>query len=76
MNRLLINMKNKIEVLKGAIKMCDRLDKGEVIKLNGLNNLSVSAKENSHVDLMRRKNELIEEVESLYIRVKRMDNSY
>jgi hypothetical protein len=65
-------MKNKIEVLKGSIKMCDRLDNGETIELNGLHKLNVSAKENSHVDLMNRKAELIEEVENLYIRVERM----
>ena len=69
-------MKNKIEVLEGAIKMCDRLDNGETIELNGLHKLNVSAKENSRVDLMNRKSQLIEEVENLYIRVERMGGFY
>jgi hypothetical protein len=72
MNRLLINMQNKIEVLKGAIKMCDQLINGETIELNGLHKMNVTAKENSHGDIMKRKYELIEEVENLYIRVERM----
>jgi hypothetical protein len=72
MNRLLINMKNKIDIINGAIDMIYRLKKGETIKLNGLHSFSVTAKENNHVDFNKRLCELFEERENLQIRVNRM----
>ena len=72
MNRLLINMKNKIDTINGAIDMIYRLQKGETIKLKGLHQFNISAKENSHVDFNQRLSELFEERENLQIRVNRM----
>ena len=43
MNRLLINMKNKIDGLNDAIKMINQLERGEEIHLGGLLNRSFGA---------------------------------
>lgn len=72
MNRLLINIKNKIDIINGAIDMIYRLQKGETIKLNGLHKINVTAKENTHVDFNKRLCELFEERENLQTRVNRM----
>lgn len=72
MNRLLINMKNKIDIINGAIDMIYRLQKGETIHLNGLHKIDVKAKEGSHNDFNQRLCELFEERENLQTRVNRM----
>jgi hypothetical protein len=72
MNRLLINMKSKIDTINGAIDMIYRLQKGEVIKINGLHSFNVTAKENSHVNFNEKLSELFIERENLQIRVNRM----
>lgn len=55
MNRLLFNMKNKVEVLNGAIIMCDKLAKGETVHLNGLYKFDVTIGNNSKEDIINRK---------------------
>jgi hypothetical protein len=66
-------MKNKIDIINGSIDMLYRLQKGETIKLNGLQELNVTSKEgSSHNDFNKRLCELFEERENLQIRVNRM----
>lgn len=72
MNRLLINMKNKVETINGAIDMIYRLKKGETITLNGLNTISVSLENNKDFDTNKRLRELFEERENLQVRINRM----
>lgn len=75
-NRLLINMQNKIETINGAIDMIYRLQKGETITVGdsspALTTVSVSMKENSTFDYNKRLIELFEERENLQVRVNRM----
>ena len=72
LNRLLINMKNKIDTINGAIEMINNLQKGKTIKLNGLYSYSVSAEGNPNFDFEKRLTELFEERERLQIRVDKM----
>jgi flagellar motor switch protein FliM len=72
MNRLLINMKNKVDTINGAIDMIYRLKKGETITLNGLNTISVSLENNKDFDTNKRLCELFEERENLQVRINRM----
>jgi hypothetical protein len=72
MNRLLINMKNKVEIINGAIDMIYKLKKGETIRLNGLNTISVSLENNKDFDTNKRLSELFEERENLQVRINRM----
>ncbi|MDK2772971.1 MAG: hypothetical protein KYX68_12205 [Flavobacterium sp.] len=72
MNRLLINMKNKVETINGAIDMIFRLKKGETIKLNGLHSFEVSIDNNKDFDYNKRLSELYQERENLQIRIMRM----
>jgi hypothetical protein len=65
-------MKNKIEVLSGAIKMCDKLANGETIEINGLNKIIISAGENKPSAIIERRNQLIHERQNLSVRVARM----
>ena len=72
MNRLLINMKNKVETINGAIDMIFRMKKGEVIQLNGLYSFQVSMEGNEDFDFNKRLSELYDERENLQVRIKRM----
>lgn len=72
MNRLLINMKSKVEVINGAIGMIYKLQKGETIELNGLHKMNIKAKEGSHNDFNERLCELFQERENLQVRINRM----
>ena len=72
MNRLLINMKNKVETINGAINMIYRLKKGETITVNGLTSISVSLKNNEDFDANKRLRELFDERENLQVRIDRM----
>lgn len=74
MNRLLINMKNKVDTINGAIDMIFRLKKGETIQLNGIHTFQVSMENNEDFDFNKRLSELYEERENLQIRINRMDN--
>lgn len=76
MNRLLINMKNKIDILHIAIHQCDILANDGTIELNALDKLTVTRGENSKESIIKRRNELIEEKQNLINRVCRMDRSY
>ena len=72
MNRLLVNMKNKVEILTGAIKMCDQLANGETIHLKGLHEIDVTKGDNTKEDMIKRRNQLIEERHNLNMRIDRM----
>lgn len=72
MNRLLINMKNKVDTINGAIDQCKRLMKNETIKLNGLHTLHITRGELTDSDLQNRINELQLEKSNLYERIYRM----
>lgn len=69
MNRLLINMTNKIEVINGAINMIYELQKGNEIKLSGLHNLTVTSGKVTNDEFNKRLCDLFEEREKLQIRV-------
>lgn len=71
-NRLLINMKNKVETINGAINMIFRLKKGETIKLNGLCSYEISMENNKDFDYNKRLSELYEERDNLQLRINRM----
>jgi hypothetical protein len=75
MNRLLVNMKNKVEILNGAIKMCDQLANGESIHLKGFYEFDVSKGKNSKEDMINRKYQLIEERHNLIQRIERMSKN-
>ena len=72
MNRLLINMKNKVETINRAIDMIFRLKKGEVIQLNGLCSFQISMEGNEDFDFNKRLSELYDERENLQVRINRM----
>lgn len=78
MNRLLINMKNKIDVIDVAIDMIYKLERGETIKFGEdiddplVMKFSISKKENNDFDFNKRLSELFDERENLQIRVNRM----
>lgn len=76
MNRLLINMKNKIDILNVAIHQCDILVNDGTIELNGLHKLTVTRGENTKDSINKRRNELVEERQNLINRVCRIDRSY
>jgi hypothetical protein len=46
-NRLLINMKNKVSILDGAIEQCKKLKNNETIELNGLFPMKVTRGQHS-----------------------------
>ena len=73
MNRLLVNMQNKIKIIDGAIDITYRLQKGETIELNGLHKMNVKAKDSMHHnDFNHIIIKLFEERESLQVKVDRM----
>ena len=69
MNRLLINMKNKVDIINGAIDQCKRLMKNETIVLNGLHTLNITRGELTDSDLQNRINELVRERSNLCERI-------
>lgn len=74
MNRLLINMKNKVSVIDGAIEQCKKLMKNEEIHLNGLHNLKITRGKLSDIDLQNRINELNSERFDLIVRINRIES--
>ena len=72
MNRLLINMKNKVEIINGAIDQCERLINNETIKLNGLHQMNLTRGKMTDSDLLNRIDELFIEKQNLLIRIQRM----
>lgn len=73
MNRLLTNMKNKVDTINCTIEMIHKLRKGETIELNGLHKIRISAKEYSDFDFDKRLNELYSEREYLQKRINCME---
>ena len=65
-------MKNKVDVINGAIDQCKRLMNNEVITLNGLYTLNISRGDLTNQDLQNRINELQREKGNLYERINRM----
>lgn len=72
MNRLLINMKNKVDVINGAIDQCYKLINNEEIKLNGLWKMTITKGKITDEDLLNRINELQKEKNNLLVRIDRM----
>ena len=66
MNRLLMNMQNKIETINGSIGMIYQLKNGETITVKGLHTMSFKAKEDS--------NSLNETLEKLFIERENLQN--
>lgn len=73
MNRLLINMKNKVDIINGAIDQCKRLINNETIELNGLHKLKITRGNVSDTSLQNRINELQVEKQELLIRIDRFN---
>jgi hypothetical protein len=80
MNRLLINMKNKIDIINGSIDMIYKIQKGETIKfgenIDGALKFSITKKEDSHSDYGSILEKLFVECDNLQLRVNRMESSY
>lgn len=72
MNRLLNNMKNKVDVINGAIDQCKRLINNETITLKGLHTISINRGQLTDQDLQNRIKELNAEKSNLLIRIDRM----
>jgi len=73
MNRLLINMKNKIDSLNDAIDLVDKFERGEIIKLGGLLNREFGAsKDAKKEDFELAREKLRAERDNLQNRVYRM----
>jgi len=71
-NRLLINMKNKISIIDGSIEQCEKLMNNETIELKGLHNLTITRGKCSNDWFIKRINELREEKYNLSVKVNRM----
>lgn len=74
MNRLLINMKNKVSIIDGAIEQCKKLMKNEEIYLNGLHKLTITRGKSTDNDLQNRINELNNERFNLIVRINRIES--
>ena len=73
MNRLLINMRNKIDSLNDAIDLVNRFERGETIKLGGLLNREIGAsKDAKKEDFELAREKLRAERDNLQNRVYRM----
>ena len=73
MNRLLINMRNKIDSLNDAIDLVNRFERGETIKLGGLLNREiVASKDAKKEDFELAREKLRAERDNLQNRVYRM----
>jgi hypothetical protein len=73
MNRLLINMKNKVDIINGAIDQCKRLMNNETIELNGIHKIKLTRGNVSDVSIQDRINELQVEKQELLIRIDRFN---
>ena len=73
MNRLLINMRNRIDSLNDAIDLVNRFERGETIKLGGLLNREIGAsKDAKKEDFELAREKLRAERDNLQNRVYRM----
>ena len=72
MNRLLINMKNKIDIINGAIGQCYKLMNDETIVLNGLQRFEVTRGDKDNAWFKQRIYDLTIEKNDLYERIQRM----
>lgn len=71
MNRLLLNMKNKVDVIDGAISHCKKLMNNEPINLNGLHKFTITKGSATNAQLQQRINDLIAERQALIVRLER-----
>jgi len=67
MNRLKINIANKIDIINGAIDLCERLINNETIELHGLHNLNLTKGNTLNKDLLNRIEELKKERNNLSV---------
>lgn len=76
MNRLLINMKNKIDIINGSIDMIYKIQKGETIKfgenIDGALKFTIGKKEDTHTNYGSVLEKLFIERDNLQTRVNRM----
>lgn len=73
MNRLLINMKNKVDIINRAIDQCKRLMNNETIELNGLHKIKITRGNLSDTSIQNRINELQVEKQELLVRIDRFN---
>lgn len=75
MNRLLINMENKVDIIEGAISQCNRLINNESIELNGLHRLTITRGNLTDLQLSERIMELEDEKQNLCIKIMHMSKT-
>ena len=75
MNRLLINMKNKVDIIDGAIYQCKRLINNESIELNGLHKLTIARGNLTDLQLNEIIYELEDEKQKLCIKIMHMSKT-
>lgn len=71
MNRLLTNMKLKIETLNSSIDTALRLKNGETIEIDGLYKMSLKSEPSEKFDKIL--SELFEEIDNLQVRINRIE---
>lgn len=71
MNRLLLNMKNKVGVIDGAISHCKKLMNNEPIHLNGLHKFTITKGSATNAQLQQKINDLVAERQALIVRLER-----
>lgn len=74
-NRLKINIENKIEILNESISMAERMFCGEKITVKGLNTMTFGKREDvSDSDYLKSLEKLVNERDSLRIKLSRFKN--
>lgn len=73
-NRLKINMQNKVEIIDGAINQCYTLMNGGKIELNGLRKMVITKGNITNEQFLKRINELEIERDNLISRIQRFKN--
>jgi 16S rRNA U516 pseudouridylate synthase RsuA-like enzyme len=68
-------MKNKVDIIEGAISQCKRLINNESIELNGLHRLTITRGNLTDPQLNERIMELEEEKQNLCIKIMRMSKT-
>jgi hypothetical protein len=66
-------MKNKVDIINGAIDQCKRLMNNETIELNGIHKIKLTRGNVSDVSIQDRINELQVEKQELLIRIDRFN---
>lgn len=71
-NRLEINMRNKIDILHGAIRQCHELMDGKTIELKGINPITIGRGDTTDEQFTQTIGNLYDEIEGLEKRLLRM----